>query len=215
MADDVQQIPGGEYPGQVPDQGAIDQWIAEQQARLDAGLPLTQQGIPPGYKIENGKIVKQNWWDQWGKGATIGMGTAIAGGYGAGLLNDLMAAGGATGAGAGGVLPSTPIGTGAVQGLGNLGAVGGGVGAGAGAAAAAGGGGILDTLLKLAPVGAGLVGKLASGGFGGGNSGPGGQMSPELQQLLQLSMQRMQSQEPLFQAVTKQALGGLPTYAKS
>ena len=86
-----------------------------------------------------------------------------------------------------------------------------------GAAAAGGvgaGGGLLETILKAAPVGAGLVNKLASGGFGGGETGPAGQMSPELQQLLQMSMKRMQAQEPLFQSVTKQALAGLPTYAQ-
>jgi hypothetical protein len=39
-------------------------------------------------------------------------------------------------------------------------------------------------------------------------------MSPEMEQLLALSMKRMQDQEPLFQAATRQALAGLPAYAK-
>lgn len=41
-----------------------------------------------------------------------------------------------------------------------------------------------------------------------------GALPPELQELLKLSMDRMRSQEPLFQAVTRQALAGLPDYAK-
>lgn len=70
--------------------GDIDAWVHEQQMRLDAGLPLGPRGIPPGYKIDGNQIVQQNAWDTWGKGATIGMATGIAGGYGAGYLNDLV-----------------------------------------------------------------------------------------------------------------------------
>jgi hypothetical protein len=91
--------------------------------------------------------------------------------------------------------------------------------AGAGAAmeqaGAAGGGNWLsenyrDLLRVGAPLGAAAVGRAMSNGGGAGA----GSVPPEMQELLRMSMDRMRQQEPLFQAVSRQALAGLPTYAK-
>ena len=83
--------------------------------------------------------------------------------------------------------------------------------AAAGAAGATGAAGtgmsLMELLLKLGPVGAALLNKLMGDGGGMG-------MSPEFNDLLKLSTDRMKSQEPLFQAASKQAYEGLPTYAK-
>ncbi len=143
---------------------AMMKWIDEQQARLDAGLPLSTQGLPPGFVVDdNNQIVRQGWWDEWGKGAALGMGLGIAGGIGAQGLNGLLAGGGA-GAGAGaspavgagpgmagasGVLPSTPIG--GVGALVNAPASGTAFGnmLGAGGAASGAGGGIKGALGKF------------------------------------------------------------------
>jgi len=126
-----------------------------------------------------------------GTSAASGLGPQLGGGApGAGLFGAPAASGAAGG--------------GAVAGAG-----------GAGAAGAAGAGSVpgwLETILKVAPVGAGLVNHFA--GQDGPGAGMAGQMPPELSELLGLSMQRMRDQEPLFQAVTKQALAGLPNYAR-
>ena len=67
-------------------------------------------------------------------------------------------------------------------------------------------------ILKIGiPAGLGLLARPHSG-ESGGNPMP--SLPPELQRLLELSFQRMASQEPLFHAVTRQAYGGLPDYAK-
>lgn len=121
-------------PGQVLDPAMVQAWIAKQQQRLDAGLPLDRSGIPAGYKVDGGKIVKQNAWDTWGKGAALTVGGGLAAGFGAGALNGLLdgassvadlgavaptefggAAASAAPAGtAVGALPSTTIGTGMI-----------------------------------------------------------------------------------------------------
>lgn len=62
------------------------------------------------------------------------------------------------------------------------------------------------------PLGALAAGRMANGG--GGGMGSGGDLPPELQQLLAMSLQRMRDQEPLFQAVNQQAFAGLPAYVK-
>lgn len=74
------------------------------------------------------------------------------------------------------------------------------------------GGGIPLGLKRLAPL-AGLVPAIAgaAGGFGGGGGGTNTQIPPELQQLLQMSLQRMTSQDPLFKSINAQAMAGLPT----
>ena len=46
-----------------------------------------------------------------------------------------------------------------------------------------------------------------SGGSGSGNAS----LPPELQQLLQMSLKRMASQDPLFSSINAQAMAGLPT----
>jgi hypothetical protein len=48
-------------------------------------------------------------------------------------------------------------------------------------------------------------------GGGGSNGGGNGSLPPELQQLLQMSLQRMSSQDPLFRSINAQAMAGLPT----
>jgi hypothetical protein len=45
---------------------------------------------------------------------------------------------------------------------------------------------------------------------GSGGGGGGEQLPPELAELMELLMGRMRYQEPLFQAITQQAMGGLP-----
>lgn len=167
MPDDIQNAEGYGDNGATPDEAQIERWIAEQQARLDRGEPLNAQGIPPGYEVENGKIVRKGWWEEWGKGAVLGMGAGIAGGVGAGLLNGAMAGGaGAAGAGAGGAGISAPAAApfatlpGAIPASGAAGAAVlpstaiGGIGAlpaapasGSAIAANAGGGGIMSSLI--------------------------------------------------------------------
>src|SRR6266853_1633742 len=113
--------------------GDIGGWVKSLQDYLD-GKPSTydpKQGVPVGYKVENGQVVKQSQWDQWGKGAALTLGGGIAGELGAvaplpgvtipsaaGSIADLGAVaplGGATlpEVASGGLLPSTTIGSGA------------------------------------------------------------------------------------------------------
>jgi hypothetical protein len=206
-------------------------WAGVQHNPQAVTQQLAQMGIhlPDSFHIDDAGNVNQK-----SRAGTIGKIAAIGGGAAAamfgipGLFPGLLSGGGAAAAGAGaGAIPELEGGATLAANLGGagalpaLGAGAGAAGAGAaanyippGAAAAEGGHNLLKTVLGMAPVGAGLVGKLASGGFGGGDNNPAGQMSPELQQMLQLSLQRMNQQQPLFDAVSKQALAGLPDYAK-
>jgi hypothetical protein len=85
----------------------------------------------------------------------------------------------------------------------------GGVGGGAGTLASIG-----NALKSVGvPLGVAAAGKAFAGGGGGGAVGA-GSVPPEMQELLKMSMDRMRSQQPLFEAVSRQALAGLPTYAK-
>lgn len=68
-----------------------------------------------------------------------------------------------------------------------------------------GAGAPLSRLAGLLP--AALVGVAGAGGGGGTNT----TMPPELQQLLQMSLQRMTAQDPLFKSINAQAMAGLPT----
>jgi hypothetical protein len=64
-------------PNAAPD---IQAWIKSANDYY-AGKPSSydpRQGIPPGYKLDNGQVVPESWWDEWGKGATIGLATSIA-----------------------------------------------------------------------------------------------------------------------------------------
>lgn len=71
-----------------------------------------------------------------------------------------------------------------------------------------GGGGLPAAVSRLAPLAAGaLAGRSA---FGGSPSGA-APIPPELTELLRMSLQRVRDQEPLFQSITAQARGGLPT----
>lgn len=72
------------------------------------------------------------------------------------------------------------------------------------------GGGIPGIVRRVAPLAAGAVaGRTAFGG--GGGTGASAQIPPELTELLRMSLQRVRDQEPLFQSITAQARGGLPT----
>lgn len=64
--------------------------------------------------------------------------------------------------------------------------------------------------LGVAPLAAGGVSHALAGGGGDTQAN----IPPELTELLKTAMQRMSAQQPLVDAVNKQALGGLPTYAK-
>ena len=54
-----------------------------------------------------------------------------------------------------------------------------------------------------------VVGRALRGSGSGSGSGAG--LPPELQQLLQMSLQRMSAQDPLFRSINAQAMAGLPT----
>lgn len=73
-----------------------------------------------------------------------------------------------------------------------------------------GSGGIPGIVRRAAPLAAGAIaGRTAFGG--GGGTGASAQIPPELTELLRMSLQRVRDQEPLFQSITAQARGGLPT----
>lgn len=83
-------------------------------------------------------------------------------------------------------------------------------------------GSVLSKILKAAiPASALIAGKALSPApftpqmAGTGGTGTSAAGSPELQQLLQEAVRRASSQGPLFDATTRQALAGLPTYAQS
>jgi hypothetical protein len=91
-----------------------------------------------------------------------------------------------------------------------------GLGAAAGGAASAATGGagadqgiskLHTALALLAGAGPGLFARLTGGGSGSGS------VPPELRDMLALAQQRTQYQNPLFEAATRQAFGGLPQYA--
>lgn len=56
-----------------------------------------------------------------------------------------------------------------------------------------------------------LLGRALRGNGSGSGSGSGAGLPPELQQLLQMSLQRMSAQDPLFRSINAQAMAGLPT----
>ena len=72
-----------------------------------------------------------------------------------------------------------------------------------------GGNGAGAPLSRLAGLIPGLAG--AAGALGGNGSGSNTTMPPELRQLLQMSLQRMTAQDPLFKSINAQAMAGLPT----
>jgi hypothetical protein len=130
--------------------------------------------------------------------AILGSGAAAGGGIPAGTA--------ATASGAGGTLPATGF-------IGAGGAVPSAASLAPGAttaATAAGGGSALSKAMKyLAPglAGASVIGGLAKGS-GANHTVP---LPPELQQMLALQNSRMQSQQPLYDAITKMALHRLPS----
>lgn len=70
-------------------------------------------------------------------------------------------------------------------------------------------------IAKLAaPVAATVLPRLVANPGGPGGGGPTTGTPPELSALLADAMKRMQSQQPLFDSVNRQAQAGLPTYAQ-
>lgn len=185
-------------------------------AELPGSIRTQLQSYHPTWGHGAGMAENTGLWDKWETWLQLGLGAGLGGVAAAGLTG-AGAAGGSGAAASGGSMPA--VGVAPFSGLpGGIGAGVGSAGWGAGAAGAAGAAGSipgwLDTVLKAAPVGAGLINHFASGDGPGGGGGAGGNMPPELSELLALSMKRMRDQEPLFQSVTKQALAGLPTYAQ-
>lgn len=82
------------------------------------------------------------------------------------------------------------------------------------AALSAGAKKLRDNWKKGIPIAALAAGRALSPGGNSGAPNGANNLPPELQQMLALSVQRMRDQEPLFQAINRQALAGLPTYAK-
>lgn len=197
-------------------------------AELPTAIRTQLQDYHPVWNNGGGMAENTGAFDKWQTWLQLGLGAGLGGTAAAGLLG-----GGAGAAGGGGTLAAEnvapfaglPGGISATEGGAGLAGTAGGAsalpahlgGTGPGVPSGGGGagaGGILDTILKYAPVGAGLVQHFASGNGPGGDAGQAGQVPPELSELLKTSMDRMRAQEPLFQAVTKQALAGLPTYAQ-
>lgn len=194
---------------------------------------VTGRAWPSGSNvaIKNGQgaIIKDlPWWRDAAKYAGPVAGIAAApftGGLSAALIGAGAGAAGSaiSGGGVGDALKWAGAGAGAGYGADKLFSMGGGAAGGGGGgfikdsvkgvADAATGSGVAGAVKRLAeiglPVGMGLLGRgmRGSGGGIGGNAA----MSPELQALLGLAMRRMQDQEPLFQSINAQALGGLPT----
>ncbi len=150
-----------------------------------------------------------------GSGTAGGAGTAASSAAPSGGLGGVSAA--ELGAQAGGEVGTATTGA----------FVPGAVTAGAGGAASTlgsaltGGSGLASSILKLAAPALVAIAARPGGSSGNGpggvpTGGPGGTPNypPELQQLLAESMKRVASQGPLFDAATRQALAGLPTYAK-
>ena len=79
---------------------------------------------------------------------------------------------------------------------------------------AAGASGIGSILRQLAEAGIPIGTLLATRAMGGGGPSEPAPMSPELQEALSLALQRLKDQQPLQDAVNRQALAGLPAYAK-
>lgn len=137
----------------------------------------------------------------WGNLLNIG----VAGGLGAGALSAAGAFGGGAGAGAGAMYgPPESLAAGA---------------GGAGAAAGAGGVGasLLKNLTSIKGIAslAGLIPLLMSAKGGGGDAGAGGAggfaQMPQLNSLMDMSVNRAQRTDPLHQAVTQLAMSRLPT----
>ncbi len=82
-------------------------------------------------------------------------------------------------------------------------------GEGGGGGGGGNGGGVPLALKKLAPFAA--LAPTLRNALGGNDTGTNTTMPPELQQLLQMSLQRMTSQDPLFRSINAQAMAGLPT----
>ena len=176
---------------------------------VNARAYADSQGIKSNYAInDSGQMYDQND-EPWYADPRI-MGPAVVGGMtlGAGLLGGGAAA-------AGGGLSEAAIPTamgvpgGALPGVGAASGM-------TGASAMSGAGGIGSFLSQnknwLAPVigaGAGLMGRALTPQANTQVS-----MPPELQQLLTEATRRQMNQGPLSDAVTRQALAGLPNYAK-
>lgn len=138
---------------------------------------------------------------KWGKALNYGVGGALGLGVADAAFPGLF------GAGAGGSVAGDVAGVDAAIG-------------GAGAAGAGAAGGIGQHLLDQLKSGKGiaslasLIPLLMAAGGGGGNNGGGGDLlsqNPQLNSLLDMSVNRAQRTDPLHQAVTQLAMSRLPT----
>lgn len=184
-----------------------DETVQLAQAAYDAGNTAQFEQLMqrlPMMELKNGRIQPRP--DHFWRNNLIGTGLAIGG---LGLTGALMGPGAgaltATTSGAGGTLPAsgfvgaTGMATPTVAGANLAG----------GATTAAAGGGAMNKVLqwaKPALAGASLIG-------GATQQGGQGDMSPELQRILDMQAKRMESQNPLFEAVTQQAFNRLPASA--
>lgn len=176
------------YDPRIP--GGSPAWKALQSYWTSKGLPADIVGIEmgPGGTVKKNHEARDFW-----KNAAISAG--IMGGAAWALGPETAAAGavGPTGAAAS-TSPAIPASL------------------AAGGSGLAGLSGVLRQLAEAGiPIGT-LLATRALGG-GGGSSEP-APMSPELQEALSLALQRLKDQQPLQDAVNRQALAGLPAYAK-
>lgn len=175
----------------------LQTWIGSQQARLDAGLPLGKQGIPPGFKVDNGRIVPTNWWDDWGKGAAVTVGGGLAAGYGAAVLNNAIAPGmSASAASAPAAAPSAAPATSIPGAFGHT-------AVDTVSSVAPGASSVPKWLVPALEVGAPYAINAAMRGGGSGETGTNG-LTPEQQamvtRLMQLAAQRQEQSAPVHQA---------------
>lgn len=175
--------------------------LAEQYMNHQQGRALTDLGPYRITGTPSGQFKEQDYTSAWDviKPLAIAAGSALGAGA---LINGPSW----LGIGSAGAKVPTPTGTpGGVDDIyANLGkeAAGGGIGA------------VLKKIWPaLAAAGIPLAAR-AAGAFGGGPSTSPANLPPELGQLLGEAMSRVASQRPLFEATNRQALAGLPTYAK-
>lgn len=243
LADYLRRNPGGSLEGvlQVDEQGRP---FNLRKGRINylspvafdpTTAPTQGGGLLHSRPQWNGKTGQWETPINWGNVVSLG----TAGVLTAGLANAVMgggaaatapsAAGATGGATSGGVLPSaaigSPIGTvagstpsigaGGLAGLLESGTVPAGMGSLTAAGTVAGGTDWGRILKKILPAAATIIPGVATGALGGGpGGGAPGDVPPELRDLLALSMQRVQDQQPLVDATNRQALRGLPTYAQ-
>jgi hypothetical protein len=215
-----------------------------EQSQLEQQIKANGIELPSGMHIDQGGNLNQKnrLGRNVGIAAAIGGGALTGLGFaGLGPLGGLGGAAGSAGAGAGGGLaaveggafglpaaaasalpgfvPASQIGAGLAGAAGGgAAAAGGAAGSAAPTAAAAGAGGGIpwgDIARVAIPAGVALGGRALAGGVDeDGTNGATVETDGQLSALLAETLRRFQAQGPLFDATNRQALAGLPTYAK-